>query len=264
MKIAIIGAGNMGSAVARGLTKGTTFQPSDIICTDRSQAILDSLHQQNADIQLTQDNAEAVRQADVVLLAVKPWVVESVIQELKSSFDYSRQIIISIAAGVTIEKLYSYLLKNDKYIAPTIFRVIPNTAIDVLSSMTFICSHGATQEQIDFVAGMFNELGNAMVVEERLMNAGTALASCGIAYAMRYIRAAIEGGVEMGFYPKQAQEIVLHTVKGAVDLLLTNQTNPEQEIDKVTTPGGITIKGLNEMELAGFTSAVIRGLKAGI
>ena len=101
-----------------------------------------------------------------------------------------------------------------------------------------------------------------MLVEERLMGAGTALASSGIAFALRYIRAAIEGGVELGFYPKQAQEIVVHTVKGATDLLLENKSNPEMEIDKVTTPGGITIKGLNEMEMSGFTSSVIKGLKA--
>ena len=139
---------------------------------------------------------------------------------------------------------------------------MPNTAIEVMSSMTFVSARNASKEQTDLIIHIFNELGNAMLVEERLMGAGTALASSGIAFALRYIRAAIEGGVELGFYPKQAQEIVVHTVKGAVDLLLENKSNPETEIDKVTTPGGITIKGLNEMELSGFTSSVIRGLKA--
>ena len=139
---------------------------------------------------------------------------------------------------------------------------MPNTAIEVLSSMTFVSAHNATKEQCDLIVNIFNELGNAMLVEERLMGAGTALASSGIAFALRYIRAAIEGGVELGFYPKQAQEIVVHTVKGATDLLLENKSNPEMEIDKVTTPGGITIKGLNEMEMSGFTSSVIKGLKA--
>ena len=107
-----------------------------------------------------------------------------------------------------------------------------------------------------------SDLGSAMLIDEQLMSAGTALASSGIAYAMRYIRAATEGGVELGFYPDQAKEIVLNTVKGAVDLLLANKTNPETEIDKVTTPGGLTIKGLNKMEEEGFTPAVIKGLKA--
>ena len=115
---------------------------------------------------------------------------------------------------------------------------------------------------LELIAEKTNVANDAILIEERLMEAGTALASSGIAFALRYIRAAIEGGVELGFYPKQAQEIVVHTVKGAIDLLLENKSNPEAEIDKVTTPGGITIKGLNEMELSGFTSAVIRGLKA--
>ncbi len=166
---------------------------------------------------------------------------------------------------MTFELLNTYLTKNtdfDCLATPTIFRIMPNTAIEVMSSMTFVSARNASKEQTDLIIHIFNELGNAMLVEERLMGAGTALASSGIAFALRYIRAAIEGGVELGFYPKQAQEIVVHTVKGAVDLLLENKSNPEMEIDKVTTPGGITIKGLNEMELSGFTSSVIRGLKA--
>ena len=128
--------------------------------------------------------------------------------------------------------------------------------------MTFVASARASKEQDELILSLFNELGLAMKVEERLMGAGTALASCGIAYAMRYIRAATEGGVELGFYAKDAQQIVQQTLKGAVDLLVATGSNPEAEIDKVTTPGGITIKGLNEMEHAGFTSSVIRGLKA--
>ena len=139
---------------------------------------------------------------------------------------------------------------------------MPNTAIAVMSSMTFVASHNASQDQKETILSIFKELGHAMLVEEQLMPAATALASSGIAYAMRYIRAAMEGGVEMGFYPQVAREIVIHTVKGAVDLLIANGSNPETEIDKVTTPGGITIKGLNEMEIAGFSASVVRGLKA--
>ena len=188
-----------------------------------------------------------------------------IIDEIKSVLDFEKQMIVSVAAGVTFDLLNTYLTKNtdfDCLATPTIFRIMPNTAIEVMSSMTFVSARNASKEQTDLIIHIFNELGNAMLVEERLMGAGTALASSGIAFALRYICAAIEGGVELGFYPKQAQEIVVHTVKGAVDLLLENKSNPEMEIDKVTTPGGITIKGLNEMELSGFTSSVIRGLKA--
>ena len=109
---------------------------------------------------------------------------------------------------------------------------------------------------------IFQELGDAMLVEERLMGAGMALASCGIAYAMRYIRAATEGGVELGMYARDAQRIVQQTLRGAVELLEATGGHPEEEIDKVTTPGGITIRGLNAMEQNGFSNSVIQGLKA--
>ena len=253
MRISIIGSGNIGGAIARGLAKGTMFKASDITCTAQSDETLEKMRKIDPDFILTHDNVEAARNADIIIIAVKPWRVEMIIDEIKSVLDFEKQIIVSVAAGVTFDLLNTYLTKNtdfDCLATPTIFRIMPNTAIE------------ASKEQTDLIIHIFNELGNAMLVEERLMGAGTALASSGIAFALRYIRAAIEGGVELGFYPKQAQEIVVHTVKGAVDLLLENKSNPEMEIDKVTTPGGITIKGLNEMELSGFTSSVIRGLKA--
>lgn len=265
MKIAIIGTGNIGGAIARGLAKGKMFKASDIICTAQSQSTLDKMKEANPDFKLTLNNIEAAKDADIIIIAVKPWRVEEVIDQIKGHLNYDKQIIVSVAAGITFDMLNTYLTKSisfDDWVTPVIFRIMPNTAIEVLSSMTFVSARNASQEQSNLIIRIFNELGNAMLVEERLMGAGTALASSGIAFALRYIRAAIEGGVELGFYPKQAQEIVVHTVKGATDLLLENKSNPEMEIDKVTTPGGITIKGLNEMELSGFTSSVIRGLKA--
>lgn len=265
MKITIIGAGNIGGAIARGLAKGSLFKPSDITCTAQSQETLDKMKVINPDFVLSLDNIASVKNADIIVIAVKPWRVETIIDEIRAELNYDKQIIVSIAAGITFEQLNTYLTRNtdfDCLATPSIFRIMPNTAIEVLSSMTFVSARNASQQQTNLIIQIFNEMGNAMLVEERLMGAGTALASSGIAFALRYIRAAIEGGVELGFYPKQAQEIVVHTVKGAVDLLLENKSNPETEIDKVTTPGGITIKGLNEMELSGFTSSVIRGLKA--
>lgn len=265
MKITIIGSGNIGGAIARGLAKGSIFKASDITCTAQSGATLDKMKSIHPDFVLTRNNAEAARGADIIIIAVKPWRVEMIIDEIKPALDLNKQMIVSVAAGITFAQLNAFLTKSMEFeclATPTIFRIMPNTAIEVLSSMTFVSALHATEEQTGLILRIFNELGNAMLVEERLMGAGTALASSGIAFALRYIRAAIEGGVELGFYPKQAQEIVVHTVKGAVDLLLENKSNPEMEIDKVTTPGGITIKGLNEMELSGFTSSVIRGLKA--
>jgi pyrroline-5-carboxylate reductase len=261
MKLTVIGAGNMGSAIVRGLIKGTLIKPFDITCSDRSNEALEQVRNIHAAIRTVSDNKAAAESADMVLLAVKPWLLEEVIYEIKPVLDCDRQIIISIAGGVTFAQLDRYM-DNREGAAPALFRLIPNTAVEVQHSMTFIASQNATPAQVDTVAGIFAELGATMLVDERLLAAGTSLASCGIAFAFRYIRAAMEGGVELGFYPAQAKDIVMQTLKGAVALMQANGTHPEEEIDRVTTPGGITVKGLNEMEKAGFTSAVIRGLKA--
>lgn len=261
MKIAIIGAGNMGGAIAAGLAKGKIVRPEQLICTARAQKTLDKIKTIDSGIVVTTDNVVAVRDADVIILAVKPWLMENVIAELREHVDISRQIFVSVAAGITLEELSTWIFPL-KPSCVSVFRAIPNTAAAVLASMTFIASANAEDEQIRLVTDIFDELGSTMYVEERLIPAGTALASCGIAFAMRYIRAASEGGVEIGFRPEEARRIVEYTVKGAAELLLAGDGHPEEEIDKVTTAGGITIKGLNEMEHEGFTSAVIKGLKA--
>lgn len=261
MKITVIGGGNMGGAIARGLTQGTLVKAENITVSDLNQNALESLKAFNDKINITSDSKKAIDDADIIVVALKPWLMEPVLEQLKSEIDYEKQIIVSIAAGITFDQLNEFLKKDDCY-DPVLFRVIPNTAISILESMTIMASCNATNEQENLIKSIFDELGKSIIVDEKMMGAGTALASCGTAYALRYVRAAMEGGVEMGFYPDAAKEIVAQTVKGAVELLLANGSHPEVEIDKVTTPGGITIKGLNEMEHAGFTSAVIRGLKA--
>ena len=257
MKIAIIGAGNMGGAIARGLAHGKV--DVNIAVADLAQDKLDELKAEYNTIEIATDSKAIVADADVVLIAVKPWLVELVLKGVLPTLDLSRQIILSIAAGVDIATLISWI-GNDKAV---VFRAIPNTAISILQSMTFVCHNAnASAEQVAQVETIFNALGKAAVIEERLMGAATSLCSCGIAFAMRYVRAATEGGVELGIYPNDAKQYVLQTLRGAVELLESTGNNPEVEIDKVTTPGGITIKGLNAMEAHGFTTAVIEGLKA--
>ncbi len=257
MTIAIIGTGNMGGAILRGLIKSGMCRPEEFICTAKSAVTKSKIREYNEAICVSDDNATAVAEADVVILAVKPWLVAEVMEEIRPCLDLGRQIIVSVAAGITLNDLVQWVG------APLpLFRVIPNTAVEALCGVTFIAQHGATEEQTALVHRLFSALGYALVVDEKLIPAGTALASCGIAFAMRYIRAAMEGGVELGFRPEEAARIVEHTVKGAATLLLESGAHPEAEIDKVTTAGGITIKGLNAMEKAGFTAAVIDGLKA--
>lgn len=263
MRIGIIGAGNMGGAIAKGLACGSKVEASCItVCCPNRHGELDALKAFSPEINTSLDNEAALKDTDLIVVAVKPWLLDDVMRPLMPKIDFSRQIIVSIVAGATLGHL-AELAKGycDK---PAVMSLIPNTAISVHESMTFLCAKNATPEQIASVKDVFDELGVTMVVEERLMGAGMALASCGIAYAMRYVRAASEGGVELGVYPDDAKRIVLQTLKGAVKLLESTGNHPEAEIDKVTTPGGITIKGLNAMEANGFSHAVVEGLKASV
>lgn len=254
MKVAIIGAGNMGGAIALGMAKGTIVNAKNIVVADPSQANLDRLIQLVPEINTTANNAEAVKDADIVILAVKPWLVEIVLKDLPLK---EQQILVSIAAGVSTEKLAGYTNNG-----MTIFRLIPNTAISQMASMTFVTSNNATKEQQQLILDIFNEMGLAMPIMEKDMGAATALASCGIAYALKYIHAGMQAGIEMGIYPKDAMTMVAQSMKGAAELILNNDTHPATEIDKVCTPGGITIKGINELEHNGFSSAIIKAMKA--
>lgn len=243
----------MGGAIANGLVSDPDFT-DEITVIDVSKDKEKNFTGKN--IHFLVNDYTTINDADLIIIGVKPWLVKDVLIEHKHKLR-KNQLIISIAAGITLDNLT--LWTNPE---TPVFRLIPNTAIAVRQSMTFVCAENASKEQEKMVIDIFNRLGKAIMLDEKSFSAATALSSCGIAYAFRYIRAAMEGGVEMGLYPDMAKDIVLQTLKGAVELLEANQSHPEVEIDKVTTAGGITIKGLNEMEHAGFTSAVIRGLKA--
>lgn len=261
MKIAVIGAGNMGGALARGLAKGSLIPTSNLYVSNPSTPKLDALKAEFPEIKTSTDNCATATAADVVVLAVKPWKVEEVLTEIKPHLDYSRQAVASMVGGLDIAQLSTWLDKGNG-ILPATYLIMPNTAIATMSSMTFLCSARSTESMDRQLLDIFNELGKAMFIDESAMPAATSLASCGIAYALRYIRAAMEGGVELGIRADEAKNIVMQTLRGAVDVLESNNTHPEAEIDRVTTPGGLTIKGLNAMESAGFTHSVIEGLRA--
>ena len=248
----------MGGATVEGLIKGQYFKNDDITVADPSQAVTEKFAKMG--ISVTTDNKLAADTADIVCVVVKPWLVERVLKDIKPELDAKRQILIVIAAGVSSESIKAWLGES----CPPLFLVIPNIAIAEMASMTFVVPVGASEKDIKTVTEIFDEMGSTLITDEQHLAAGTTLASCGIAYAMRYVRAASEGGVELGFKADDAKAIVMQTMKGAVELLEASGMHPEVAIDLVTTPGGVTIKGLNEMEHAGFTSAVIRGLKAGL
>jgi len=242
MKITVIGAGNMGGALVKGWTRAGMV--ANLTVTARTQQTLDSLAEACPGITATLDNFKAIQDADVVVLAVKPWLVEQVIAEIVP--ELKGKLLVSVAAGVRHDRVDVY--------------VMPNIAAEFGESMTFI----EEAEKAEAVAELFGKVGQCKVVPQRLMDAGMMMADCGIAYVMRFLRAMMEGGVEMGFYPDEAKDIAMQAMQGAVTMLRETGLHPEAAIDKVTTPGGITIKGLNELDHAAFNSAVIRCLKAGL
>lgn len=251
----------MGGALARGLAQSSIISTSGIYVSNPSTPKLEALKTEFPEINVTTNNCEAATAADMIVLAIKPWKVVEVLDEIKPHLDYTRQTIASMVGGLGIAELSKWL-DNGSCVLPATYLIIPNTAIATRSSMTFIASARSTDERDSLIMDIFNELGEAMLVDEGLIPAATSLASCGIAYALRYVRAAMEGGVELGFRADDAKRIVMQTMRGAADILAANNSHPEAEIDRVTTPGGLTIKGLNAMEAAGFTHSVIEGLRA--
>ena len=270
MKFAIIGAGNIGSALAFGLAQSKLVRTEDICISNTHPEKLERIKAFDPAIRTTTDNRVCVEGADVVVLAMKPWRLQEAAEQLKPWLDYDHQIVASMVGGVGLSDLKEIFSRptssrgSGERVCPALYYLIPNTAIATRESMTFLSSAGATKEQDEALLAVFKELGDAMLVEERLMNAGLVLASCGIAYALRYIRANTQGGVLLGFTPADAQRIVAQTMKGAASLLSQEKAHPESEIDKVTTPAGLTIRGLNAMERNGFTTSIIEGLMASI
>ena len=257
MRIAIIGAGNMGGALAGGLAGGGKVSPADIMVSNRSEGKLLALKEKYPEIGTTLSNREAVKGADVVVLAVKPYLVETVLAELESSLR-DNMVLVSLAAGISTNDLSSMV----PFPSLPVFRVIPNTAMAVGESMTLMCYRNAESCHVDIVDGLFSQLGRVLVVPEKDMAAATALSSCGIAYALKFLEASVTAGVYMGITPKASKELVAQAMAGAAKIILDGDSHPGEEILKVCTPGGLTIKGVKALEDGGFSSAVIAAMVA--
>lgn len=254
-KIAILGGGNLGGAIAEGLIKSQFVSAEQITVTRRNVDAIN--HLKVLGVSVMSDNETAIRNSDVIIVSLKPYNVKEVLEGVKRHFDPSKHILISVVTGIFLEDLAAIV--DDRM---PIFRAMPNTAIAIQDSVTCICQRGASEDQIKYVTELFNQLGITIPIDEKLMDAATVLGACGIAYALRFIRAATQGGIEIGFDARTANLISAQTVKGAAELLLKLNRHPEEEIDKVTTPKGCTIVGLNEMEHQGFSSSLIKGIGA--
>ena len=243
----------MGAAIASGaVTKGVVAAESVVLSHLKTGLTMPQ------GVRLTRSNVEAVTGADLIVVAVKPWLLQEVLTELAPCIDPQRQTLISVVAGATFDTMSEWLGEH----TPAMFRVIPNTAISVGRSVTFVAERGADEQQRAVVDAVFSALGVVYHIDEEQMGVATALASCGIAYALRYIEASMNAGVEAGIEPRMALDVVIETVRGAVEVLRSSGQQPNAEIARVTTPGGITLRGLEAMEQGGFSKAVAEGIKA--
>jgi len=250
-KITILGSGNIGLSIAKGLTHSKLVSPAQIILTRRNIELLKEFSEQGFSI--SNDNKKAVKESDIIIVAVQPQQLDELLMQIKPALKLKKHMVISVVSGASISAIKK-ILGNQIVIV----RAMPNTAIAIQESMTCLASD--SPEGLAAAEKIFNVLGTSLIINEELMGPATALCACGLAFFLRAIRAASQGGIEIGFHSADAIIMAAQTAKGAASLLLVNKNHPESEVDKVTTPRGITISGLNQMEHNGFSSALIKGI----
>ena len=253
MKIAIIGTGNLGSSIAKGLIKNDTF--TSLYLSDKNTANVNDFKTVK-NVTVTNDNVLAVEQSDIVIFALQPKHVDKVLESVALKIK-DTHVVISVAAGVEISRIENIVGSDNN-----IIRVMPNTAISIGKSMTCIAANDKGQEKVGLAQEIFNQLGTTMIIPEDLVQAATVICASGIAFWMRLVRATTQGAIQLGFEAEQAHKLATQTCFGAASLLIESGRHPEQEIDRVTTPSGCTIEGLNAMEHQGLSSALIQGIVA--
>ena len=248
--IGIIGAGNIGMAIAKGLVRQKIIEPSNLFLSRKRNGLL--VEHEKEGFPIT-DNQSLVAACDIIILAVLPGQARGVLQNLQALFQEEKKLLISIVSAVSLRELKEWSGEKTEVV-----RVMPNTAVEYGASMT--CIAGEEEQSVNQVRELFDPLGKTMVIKEQLMPAATILAACGIAFFLRFIRAVSQGGIQIGFHAEEAGKIAAQTAMGAAELLLQTDNHPETEIDRVTTPMGCTISGLNEMEHFGLSSSMIKGI----
>ena len=251
MKIAIIGTGNLGKSIAKGLITNNAI--TSLYLTKRNlEGIAEFEGYKN--VFLTTDNQEAVKNSDILIFAVQPRHLEKILKDLKPLLN-ENHVIITVITGFSIEKIEA-IIGIDKFI----IRSMPNTAAAVGQSMTCLSPNVKGKEKVELAKTIFNSLGQSLEIPEEQLQAATVICASGIAFWMRLIRATTQGAIQLGFEADEAHKLAMQTCFGAASLLKESGNHPEAEIDRVTTPGGCTIEGLNEMEHQGLSSSLIKGI----
>jgi len=254
-KIAVIGAGNIGQAFAKGVLYSNAINLENVYLTKKN---LKSLYFfQNKGFNVTNDNKLAVENSDIILIAVRPAQMDAILEEIRPFIDPARHIIVSIVTGYTIKSI-----KHKVGEEIPVVRIMSNTALSICKAVTCISANAEDQKARNVIEELFKIFGEVAIIEEDNMVSATILVACGIAYFLRIIRATSQGGIQIGFHSAEAIKLAAATARGAAELILNSDSHPEEEIDKVTTPKGVTIEGLNQMEHAGLSSAIIKGIVA--
>ena len=253
IKLAVLGGGNLGRALATGWVGAGRFAPTNIHITRRQDDKLDDMRELG--YVTGADNARAVRECELVVIAVQPQQLDDLLQDISDDLDPKRHRVISVVSGVSIAQTRAALGGD----VPLV-RAMPNTAVAIGESMTCLSADEGSEDALEEATELFDLVGRTLVIQEEMMAPATALCACGVAFFLRCIRAASQGGIEIGFHPEEALLLAGQTARGAASLSLKENAHPEGEIDRVTTPRGCTIVGLNEMEHRGLSSALIKGL----
>jgi pyrroline-5-carboxylate reductase len=251
MKAAIIGAGSLGQSIAKGLLNNKVV--SSLYLTKRNTNSISDFNAYD-EVILTSDNEEAIKNSDILIFAVQPRHLEKILKDTKHLLK-ENHVIITVITGFSLAKIED-IVGVDRFI----IRSMPNTAASVGQSMTCISPNKKGKEKIDVAKTIFNSLGVSMEIPEEQLQAATVICASGIAFWMRLIRATTQGAIQLGFEANEAHELAMQTCFGAASLLKESGNHPEAEIDRVTTPGGCTIEGLNEMEHQGLSSSLIKGI----
>ncbi len=255
-KIAFIGGGNMAEALIKGLIAAGTARPERVMVTDVSAERLSYLNKTYG-ISMEKSNSAAAASADIIVLCIKPQVMDKVLEEIASSVD-PEKLAISIAAGVTIERIERTLVNK-----PRVIRVMPNTPALVLAGASAIASgKSATEADLSAAKELFGSVGRAVVVEEKLMDAVTGLSGSGPAYVFMIIDALSDAGVKEGLPRQLALELAAQTMLGAAKMILETKEHPGRLRDTVTSPGGSTIVGLHELEKGKLRATIMNAVVA--
>lgn len=254
-KIGFIGGGNMAEALIKGIIKSEIYTKSDILVADIQENRLEHLRNHYG-VKTTIRNQEVINLADIIILAVKPQILSSVLKDI-TLVTSSNNLFISIVAGVSIFSLKAQLGQKTRLV-----RVMPNTPALVLEGMTAICSNEVNEDDLKVAEQIFSAVGRVIVLDEQFIDAVTGLSGSGPAYIAMIIEALSDGGVLAGLPRKIAQELALQTILGTVRLVMETHQHPASLKDMVASPGGTTIYGISALEKGGLRASLIEAVRS--